>query len=550
MCFKGDVMTNTFDICAYVKSELQKHTDGDVAISVPCGEYHIYTDNTTSVHKYISNHDIYTRNVAFYINSKRNVTVDFCGARLVMHGRVMPFLVENSKNITIKNLNVDYSGDFYIEASIKGQEKDGLLLSIDKNRYDYYIEDKKLYHKGEGFTNLMAHMCLEYDSTTKTVARGVCDWWVAQGFMDFVQIDDSTVKLLNYPYKVSPQSDTLVLRGEKRYSPGIVMCGCSDVDIDSVTFYHAGGMAFFAQLSQDITLKSCKVLSAEHRCISAIADASHFVACKGQIKVENCVFKNQMDDAINVHSAYGQITKRLGEAEIEVSIMHHQQEGVNVFGVGDCVCVIDKKTLAPVKEYKVRSSELTSPKTIKLTLDREFDAHQVGFAIENITRYPDAVYIADNEFCDNRARGILVTVKGKVVIENNKVCAPGANVFVNGDANYWYESGNVDALTIKGNTFIDNTTPRHNWGDACIYIHPELIEHADNWYYHKNITVCDNTFYTPNEYAVNALSVDGLAVENNVAFVDTAENFEWVKSQHCTGQKLGGNKVQNVSEAI
>ena len=46
--------------------------------------------------------------VAFYLEKVQNVTLDFNGATLFLHGKIQPFIIDNCKNVTIKNVKVEY----------------------------------------------------------------------------------------------------------------------------------------------------------------------------------------------------------------------------------------------------------------------------------------------------------------------------------------------------------------------------------------------------------------------------------------------------------
>jgi hypothetical protein len=77
---------------------------------------------------------------------------------------------------------------------------------------------------------------------------------------------------------------------------------------------------------------------------------------------------------------------------------------------------------------------------------------KVGDALENLTWSPD-VTIRGCHFASNRARGALISIPGRVLIEKNRFESSGSAMLIAGDANYWYESGAVTDVTIRHNTF-------------------------------------------------------------------------------------------------
>ena len=70
-------------------------------------EYHIYDKDTVEVSddRYVAlrAHDTKKFRVFTLIKGKKNITIDFGGAKLVMHGKIQPFLIDSSENIKIKN---------------------------------------------------------------------------------------------------------------------------------------------------------------------------------------------------------------------------------------------------------------------------------------------------------------------------------------------------------------------------------------------------------------------------------------------------------------
>lgn len=59
----------------------------------------------------------------------------------------------------------------------------------------------------------------------------------------------------------------------------------------------------------------------------------------------------------------------------------------------------------------------------------------------------------NNTIRDNRARSVLVTTKGKVLIEGNYFSSQMHGILIEGDNHKWYESGAVQDVTIRNNMF-------------------------------------------------------------------------------------------------
>ena len=64
-------------------------------------EYHVYPEDTVEVadRRYIALRAADTKEFRVFalIKGKKNITLDFCGAKLVMHGKIQPFLIDSSE---------------------------------------------------------------------------------------------------------------------------------------------------------------------------------------------------------------------------------------------------------------------------------------------------------------------------------------------------------------------------------------------------------------------------------------------------------------------
>lgn len=87
--------------------------DGDPAQSLDVtfekGVYHFYPERAYEQFCYISNHNDVLSRIAFMIKDREGIAIDGNGSTFIFHGRIIPFWMENSKNISIKNLTIDFA---------------------------------------------------------------------------------------------------------------------------------------------------------------------------------------------------------------------------------------------------------------------------------------------------------------------------------------------------------------------------------------------------------------------------------------------------------
>jgi hypothetical protein len=149
----------------------------------------------------------------------------------------------------------------------------------------------------------------------------------------------------------------------------------------------------------------------------------------------------------------------------------------------------------------------------KETIPKELE---IGDALENLTWSPD-LFVSNSHFKSCRARGLLVSTPGKVVIENNTFESSGSAILIAGDANNWFESGAVTDVFIKNNVFTELcNTSSYQFCEGIISIYPEIpVLNETTPPFHKNIRIENNEFH-PFDYPVLfARSVDGISFKNN-----------------------------------
>jgi hypothetical protein len=275
-------------------------------------------------------------------------------------------------------------------------------------------------------------------------------------------------------------------------------------------------MGVIGQRSDDITLRKVSVKPREGsgRMISTTVDATHFVNCGGEILIEDCVFENQIDDAVNVHGIYGRISRILGADTLEVQLMHYQQLGIDLFDPGAKMEFVRHDSSFSFHVGEVKSRERINKSFWRVTFDKELPKDiRVDDVVSNLNRQSNLT-IRGCRAGKNRARGMLIKTLGKVLIEDNYFHTPGAALKIPGGVTHWYESGPVRDVTIRNNVF-DNCN-YGVWGNAVIDIDPAVAKFDPELArYHRNIRIEGNTFKTFDKWLVNAMSIDGLIIKGN-----------------------------------
>jgi hypothetical protein len=155
------------DATAEIASAVQNLQDGD-ALYLGGGQLHFYPENGLQKEYWISNNDGGMKNIAFPLIGKKNITIDGQGAKLIFHGKILPFVIDQCENITIKNLSVDYAEPAYFAARIIDSGEDFVEMEYDSAMYHCDVQDHALRFYGENWENITdAVLVNEFDGAYK-----------------------------------------------------------------------------------------------------------------------------------------------------------------------------------------------------------------------------------------------------------------------------------------------------------------------------------------------------------------------------------------------
>jgi hypothetical protein len=328
--------------------------------------------------------------------------------------------------------------------------------------------------------------------------------------------------------------DLLRLYGVKRYPPignyeilyitprlgaGIFCEDSSDLYFENVTVHGCLGMGVIAQTCHNVHLNGFNTLRKGDRYYTANVDGSHFVNCTGLVRVENCTFEGQLDDALNIHGMYARIEKVAGN-EIFVREVHDEARGIRVYRAGDRIQVLDVSSLIPYAEKTIIEAEYLNQDIIRLVLKEGTDGVREGDDIENLDRTADLIF-KNNTVRNNRARGMLIATKGKVIIEDCYFHTSGAAILFEADGDFWFESGGTRDVTIRNNFF--DGCKYSTWGSSVISCAPrKRIEEGK--YFHKKMDIVDNRFHMTMGYAVQLDNIESATFTGNT--VTAADGIE------------------------
>ena len=548
------------------------------------GTYHFYPDKAIEKYTHTSNHGDYLSRIAFYINNAKDLIIDGAGAEFIFHNRIYPFFITNSENITLKNFSINYAERFSSEPIIVANDTKNHTFDIEIPQGEKYeIRNNVLYFVQADYDFTIGQSIL-YDPIRESVAYNTEAYTAIAGFgrvknpvtFDFKYAQDRNdtyqkirgreyrqkakeiapgiIRIYNHKKALPPVGMVLSCKGEQgvnRLAPAVKITHTRNFTAENVTVFHASGMGFLGENSENILLDSCCVMPAKGYLVSTTADATHFVGCRGKVTLRNCTLRNQLDDAMNVHGAYQPIVDKIDDYTIGVRMAHFQQQGFVVAQVADTLGLVRiADSFHAYKTLTVKKVKYINGRYNQITFNEKLPAElKMGDLVENLSAYP-SVEVNGCYIGGNRARGLLISTPKGTLIENNTFATEMEAILLPVESGHWYESGNAANVTIRNNTFKDCNFSGFSRGIICFRTDDDLENMA-----FSNIDILDNTFDQFDNMILEIRNVDGFRFEGNTilnskTFPQLHPNNPVCTFKYCKNVSLKNNNYQGKAQTM
>ncbi|TYA72042.1 right-handed parallel beta-helix repeat-containing protein [Seonamhaeicola marinus] len=536
------------DATPAVVSRILKAKDHPISeIKFEKGTYHFYPDKGKESYEYISNHCDLMVKTPFPIEDLKNITIDGQGSTFIFHGVMIPFLIERSTNITVKNITIDWSEPFHSEGLIvANDEKEKTFDMKISKEYPYEIRNGQLhfvkayYEHGVGQTILydpersaIAYNTDAYTSIStrrKASVRNNVDaisykyindkrapeykYLGNEGKLTVEQLKPGVVRVHGHNKKMPPIGTILTMKGDQgfnRIAPAFRVTHTNGFNGTNVNIHHAGGMGIIAENSSDLILDNFNITPSNGRMVSTTADATHFVGCRGKVVLKNSTFNNQLDDATNVHGTYQKIVDILDDNKLGIRMMHHQQQGFEIGSKNDKIGLVRlEDSFFPYAEVSIKNIEYLNSRYQIITFNESLPKTlKVGDLLENLDAYPDLL-VKNCKIGSNRARGLLISNPVKTVIEDNVFNTEMEAILIPVESGHWFESGNAANVTIRNNVFQDCQHGGKNRGVIRF-----ATDDDNEFIAFKNVDIVNNTFNQFDNLILQITNTDGLSFTGN-----------------------------------
>lgn len=542
------------DMTPVLLKALNATDDKNIKIVFEKGEYRFLPDFATERYSTITNHGNGLKKVIFPLDDFKSVEIDGNGSDFIFHGRVAPFQIYHSQNVTIKNVSIDWDIPFTFLAKIVAVNEKEAWRDVKpiNGSHQWAIKIGQItFPNVDGFSFSELGSSLAWEPDTKRVYPGIKD---AKSRPNKVEKLDNGLLRIHEKLKVFPPVGSLVSsKGDRdlhRYAPAFHVKNSKNVEINNVVVHHALGMGFLFERTENITLHKAGVYLSDgsDRVISTIADATHFANCKGHVLIEDSRFENMLDDGTNLRGTYVIVDKVINDKTVRFKFGHREQLGYEFADRGDEVWFIQQpntdrqqvNTVTNVNVINQTYSELTFSNVLPKDL-------KPGDMIENKTWYPTFT-MRGTSIKNHRARNVVIKTPLKTVIEDNYFSSMMASILFRGETFVWFEAGAVGDVLIHNNHFEYNSY--FGGEQAVLYVTPKLGKTFNqDQLYDRNIRFVDNKIDTHGGRIVWADRVDGLLIENNIIdknidkeqLYPNAPVFEFMHSRNVT---LKNNRYQ------
>lgn len=474
-----------------------------------CEKHMLYITNTAADSEYSSSETPHLAAAAFYLSDVKNTVIDGCGSVFIIDGKATNMALEGCEGITLQNLELRHS------------HPDMHRLTVVKKRPFYVdfeadcdstckVENGRLYFYGSGWRSDASKNALTA-RWIGLVRRGFEQdvRRVSHPLFGALRIRQNGERRFRVWYSCTARfklGDAFFLYDVRRQYAGIFLNRCKDVRLFGVKQRFNYSLALVCQCCRGVELYGCEFAPEQNspRLLASCADFIQVCMCRGGFKAENCVFCGAGDDCLNVHGIHFKIIKKRGST-VTVRFMHPQTHGFDPFEPGDEIAFINPRTLLEEGRASLISSRLLNEYELELELD---DASQAtpGLAAEDVSACPEVRFVG-NTLSRIITRGVLVTTRGRVRIENNRFISTSMSaVLLSDDAQSWYESGMCRDVLIKNNIF-------ERCGQTPVLIKPENSVHAGA--VHKNIRIEGNFFPSGRGECVRAKSSGQITLSGN-----------------------------------
>ena len=430
----------------------------------------------------------------------RNFTIIADGATWMFHGLVRPMTVGWCERIAIRGVTIDYERPPF---SI------GEVVESRKKYFDVTVFDAYPVRGGEPVQAFM-----DYDPETNLPRRGCVDVYHSVKKTELVEPQRLRVHLKrNVKMKTGAW---VVLRHQVYQYNAFMFVDCSNVSLQNVTVYTAPGMGLYARSCRNVSLDhfNVRIKPDSKRLMSTTADAVHFKACQGMVRLKNCIFEGMGDDAVNVGNCYVTIREIVDERTV---VAAHRRGVPATLEAKDRVEFLHPETLLSYATGTVKTVEPAGQNNVyRIEMSRPLPKEIAkGHVLGNVTRVPK-LQISKCTVRNNRARGFLIQTRNAVIEDCTFENCTFGGLWVMTEIVYFDEGVGTRNVVVRNNTFTNcNYAGPVGEGVLSIFAYLKDFAFPPKPGVHRNIVLENNTIRGSDNAGIFVAGAENVVLRGN-----------------------------------
>lgn len=507
----------------------------------------------------LSNSDVLpVRKLGILMKDMKNVVLEGSGARLLFSGHMQPVTMDHCENVTMRHFTIDWEKPLIAEGVVRAFGETSVDLYVDPAAFPHRFANGWLeFDTGSGeWYPLTPRGQIQFDRDSRWVRRNTGDKYFPQKNIECVDENVYRFRFKDLKEPVDTAAgNVFVLRHNARMHAGLFTEKCRKITFSDITIHSCGGLGCLAQFCDTLTYHRVNFVpneAAGRRITSGRDDGMHITCCKGEITITECSFLGLMDDPINVHGCCVTAQEFVDSRTIRCRYIHEQAMGFLYWAqAGDEIAFIQRDCMQTIAGAEAASYALEAMDTFLLTFKNDLPQEILAMpaqklALDNLTNTASFT-CTKNRFGSCRARGVLVSTPGHVVIRENVFESSGAAILIAGDSNYWFESGACRDVEISNNVFTAAClSSMYEFCVGVISICPLVPRPELDKPYHRHIRVVNNVFDTPDVPVLYGFSCEGLEFADNRIYKSYAGKAwhpgkHMIKLSYCKDVRIADN---------
>ena len=450
------------------------------------------------------------KNPVFKLKGLDGLTIDGQGATWIFHGLCQAIYAEDCRNVIIRNLDIDYKHPPFMS---------GKITATGDSWIDVKVENKKV----AGGEPVIAFQMYDPDTnrptSVETFAGVQSTQHMGENILRLNMTSDDRGR--DMPAKVMSGYNLVMRHLLGGYEPVEIKDG-KDILLEHVRIYTGVGMGVLGVGTENLTLSHVDITPRDNGLMSITADGTHFIGCRGIVRLDSCTLIGEGDDHFNLHGQSVFVDEIIDRKTIKASI-----GATSGFGMwsdwwvrgwtswprtGETVefCQMnDLNILGKTKIVSIQPEKDTGFMLLSFEDDIP-DTVQPGFIFQVTDQVP-AIRISGCYFGINRSRGLLLTSRD-IIIENNTFEYNGGTpIFACAEVDWKAIPAPAD-IRIQGNIIRDCN---YAVGNEYAAITMLFKQHARIEGYMENVLICDNRISGQYEAAILAQQVRHLEISGN-----------------------------------